>query len=74
MSGVGGAGGVGGTIQNKRSGYEGLEIRPLLYSVRVVGLHDVLAPINSRSPSFPTNPDRDFLLLELGCVIGSHLA
>jgi hypothetical protein len=60
MSGVGGAGAVGGTIQNKRSGYEGLEIRPLLYQARVVGLHDVLAPINAVTPAYPEDPDRDF--------------
>ncbi len=60
MAAAGGVGGVGGSIQNKRSGYEGLEIRPLLYETRVVGLHDVLTPINSVSPGYPENPDRDF--------------
>jgi hypothetical protein len=67
--GAGGAGAVGavqapgdagGTIQAKRSGYEGLEFRPLLYDVTVVGLHDVLAPINATTPSYPENPDREF--------------
>jgi hypothetical protein len=51
---------VGGTIQTKRSGYEGLEYRPLLYEVTLVGLHDVLTPINSRATSYPDDPDRDF--------------
>jgi hypothetical protein len=51
---------AGGTIQTKRSGYEGLEFRPLLYDVKVVGLHDVLAPIDSRTPGYPEDPDRDF--------------
>jgi hypothetical protein len=51
---------AGGTIQTKRSGYEGLEFRPLLYDVRVVGLHDVLAPINAATPSYPDHPDRQF--------------
>ncbi len=55
-----GGGGVGGSVQNKRSGYEGLEIRPVLWSATRIGLHDVLTPINSVSPSFPENPDRDF--------------
>lgn len=68
-SGTGGVGAVGvveipgeagGTIQTKRSGYEGLEFRPLLYDVKVVGLHDVLAPINASTPSYPDNPDREF--------------
>jgi hypothetical protein len=51
---------AGGTIQTKRSGYEGLEFRPLLYDVTVAGLHDVLAPINASTPSYPDNPDREF--------------
>jgi len=51
---------AGGTIQTKRSGYEGLEFRPLLYDVKLVGLHDVLAPINSVTPGYPDSPDRDF--------------
>jgi len=51
---------AGGTIQTKRSGYEGLEFRPLLYEATVVGLHDVLAPINATAPSYPANPDREF--------------
>ena len=55
-----GGGGVGGSVQNKRSGYEGLEIRPLLWNAKVVGLHDVLAPINTGAPSYPEDPDRDF--------------
>jgi hypothetical protein len=53
-------GDAGGTIQTKRSGYEGLEFRPLLYDVAVVGLHDVLTPIDSRTPGYPDDPDRDF--------------
>ncbi|MEN8161926.1 MAG: DUF1329 domain-containing protein [Myxococcota bacterium] len=53
-------GDAGGTIQTKRSGYEGLEFRPLLYRVEVVGLHDVLAPINGAAASYPTEKDRDF--------------
>jgi hypothetical protein len=51
---------AGGSIQTKRSGYEGLEYRPLLYHVGVLGLHDVLAPLNSASTSYPESPDRDF--------------
>jgi hypothetical protein len=57
---AGGIGGVGGTITAKRSGYEGLEIRPLLYHVKVVGMHDVLAPINAANSCYPKTPDRDF--------------
>ncbi len=51
---------AGGTLQTKRSGYEGLEFRPLLYDVTVKGLHDVLTPLNSVTPGYPDNPDRDF--------------
>ena len=62
--GVGGAAAVGGgggsTIQTKRSGFEGLELRPNLYTAKVVGIHDVLAPINLRDPVWPAAPDRDF--------------
>jgi hypothetical protein len=32
----------------------------LLYDVTVVGLHDVLAPINATTPSYPDSPDREF--------------
>jgi hypothetical protein len=58
--GMAAAGAVGGTIAAKRSGYEGLEMRPLLWAARVLGLHDVLAPIAASTPSYPENPDRDF--------------
>ena len=60
VSGGASVGGDGGTIQTKRSGYEGLEFRPNLYSAKVVGLHDVLAPINLAQPVWPAAPDRDF--------------
>lgn len=56
---AGGAGG-GGSVHNKRSGYEGLVFRPNKYETKVVGLHDILAPINSKSGGYPENPDRDF--------------
>ena len=57
---AGGLGGTGGTIEAKRSGYEGLEFRPLLYQARVLGLHDVLTPINIAKPVYPEDEDRDF--------------
>jgi hypothetical protein len=52
--------GGGSTLQTKRSGFEGLELRPNLYAARVVGLHDVIAPINLANPLWPANADRDF--------------
>jgi hypothetical protein len=57
---VGDPGGGAATLQTKRSGFEGLELRPLLYAAKVVGLHDVLAPINLATPVWPANEDRDF--------------
>jgi hypothetical protein len=57
---VGDPGGGAATLQTKRSGFEGLELRPLLYRAKVVGLHDVLAPINLASPVWPASEDRDF--------------
>jgi hypothetical protein len=57
---AGGIGGMGGTITTKRSGFEGLELRPLLYSVEVLGVQDVLAPINAATPAYPEVKDREF--------------
>ncbi len=57
---AGGAGVGSSQIQTKRSGFEGLAIRPLLYEYRVVGLQDVLAPINVQNAMYPENPDREF--------------
>lgn len=64
-AGVGGSAAVGvpggsGTLQTRRSGFEGLELRPNLYTAKVLGLHDVLAPVNLASPLWPANEDRDF--------------
>jgi hypothetical protein len=64
----GGAGAAGGaaaavaasSITTKRSGFEGLELRPLLYDIRLLGVQDVLTPINSSTPAYPTAPDREF--------------
>ena len=61
-----GAGGIGAvaaaasTITTKRSGFEGLELRPLLYDFRVVGVSDLLAPLNAVNPSYPEVKDREF--------------
>jgi hypothetical protein len=60
LAAAGGVSGVSGTITAKRSGYEGLELRPLLYHVELLGMHDVLAPINAAIPCYPESPDRDF--------------
>jgi hypothetical protein len=61
VGGVGGVGGaVGGAIQTKRSGFEGLEARPNLYENRVLGVQDVLAPINATTPMYPEAEERAF--------------
>jgi hypothetical protein len=48
------------SITTKRSGFEVLETRPLLYEYRLVGARDVLTPINASRPSYPEVTDRDF--------------
>jgi hypothetical protein len=35
-------------------------MRPLLYDLQVLGVQDVLTPINARTPAYPTDPDREF--------------
>jgi hypothetical protein len=60
VAGAGGPAGAGGSVASKRSGWEGLEIRPILYGSRVLGVHDVLTPINAVSPGFPEQPEREF--------------
>jgi hypothetical protein len=57
---AGAGGSVGGSITPKRSGFEGLEIRPLLYSMEILGVQDVLAPINAAAAAYPTEEDREF--------------
>jgi hypothetical protein len=61
----GAAGGADGaaastSITTKRSGFELLELRPLLYDLRVIGAKDILTPINAARPSFPEVKERDF--------------
>ncbi|MBW2235180.1 MAG: DUF1329 domain-containing protein [Deltaproteobacteria bacterium] len=65
MGGGGVSGGTGGgaaasSIKPSRNGFEGLEIRPLLYRYKVRGVQDVLSPINANQPAYPENKDRGF--------------
>ena len=60
LGGPGGAGAAAATLPARRSGFEGLEIRPLLYTFEVLGVRDVLAPINAVSPAYPEAPERGF--------------
>ena len=54
------AGAAASSITTKRSGFEVLETRPLLYDFRLIGAKDVLTPINAARPSYPEVKDRDF--------------
>lgn len=47
-------------IAPKRSGWEGLEIRPLRAEWKVLGVQDVLTPINAKNTMYPENKTRDF--------------
>ena len=48
------------SIEPKRSGFEGLELRPLLYRFEVLGIQDVLTPINVQRPAYPVDVNRGF--------------
>ncbi|MFP6605424.1 MAG: DUF1329 domain-containing protein [Myxococcota bacterium] len=47
-------------VTPKRSGWEGLEIRPLRAAWKVIGVQDVLTPINATNPMYPQENGRDF--------------
>jgi hypothetical protein len=55
-----GSGGVPDRIEPKRSGFEGIEIRPQRYEYKVAGVRDVLAPINANREAYPMDPERSF--------------
>jgi hypothetical protein len=57
---IGAGGGGGGAITPKRTGFEGLVLRPLLYDFRLLGLQDVLTPINAVTPSYPEATERNY--------------
>jgi hypothetical protein len=59
-SGVGNPADIGSMSEPLRGGFEAFGLRPNLYDVRVIGLHDVLAPINTARPMWPAAKDRDF--------------
>jgi hypothetical protein len=52
--------GADAEIDVARSGFEGLELRPILWSFRYVGQQDLLAPIDLADPVWPEDADRDF--------------
>jgi hypothetical protein len=54
------AGATPDSLEPKRSGFEGLELRPQRWRFRVARVQDVLAPLNAAKPAYPAEPDRDF--------------
>jgi hypothetical protein len=54
------AAGPASSITTKRSGFEGLELRPLLYDLKLLGVQDVLTPINARTAAYPSDSERQF--------------
>ena len=48
------------TLTTKRSGFEGLELRPVLSEWKLLGVQDVLAPVNAIRPLYPVERDREF--------------
>ncbi|NRA01227.1 MAG: DUF1329 domain-containing protein [Myxococcales bacterium] len=48
------------TAEHWRRGFVGLVIRPNAYRFKLLRVQDVIAPINSNRPGFPTNPNRSY--------------
>ena len=57
---LGNAGELGPKTEPLRGGFEAFGLRPNLYDVEVVGVHDVIAPINVSGAMWPTAENRDF--------------
>ena len=51
---------IGHATGGSRNGFEHLELRPNLWSWKLAGLQDVLAPINVSRPMYPAEKDRPF--------------
>ncbi len=54
------AGATPDSLEPKRSGFEGLELRPQRWVFRVARVQDVLAPLNASRPAYPAEPEREF--------------
>ncbi len=54
------AGATPDTLEPKRSGFEGLELRPQRWVFRVARVQDVLAPLNAARAAYPVEAERDF--------------
>jgi hypothetical protein len=57
---LGNAGELGPKTEPLRGGFEAFGLRPNQYDVEVVGVHDVLAPINVAGAMWPSAENRDF--------------
>ncbi|HKA13703.1 MAG TPA: DUF1329 domain-containing protein [Myxococcota bacterium] len=58
--GVAAAGAAASLTENAARGFTGLEIRPNAYVWRVLGVREVIAPLNAARGGYPSDPDRDF--------------
>lgn len=47
-------------VEHTRAGFTGLYTRPNAYAFKLVGVHDVLAPINSVELGYPSNEERSY--------------
>ncbi len=54
------AGAGAASVPSRRTGFEGLALRPALYAHELVGVRDVLAPINAGSAAYPVDRGRSF--------------
>lgn len=55
-----GPGGSAGVADDIGLGFTGLSLRPNAWTWKVVGLRDVLAPLNGKTPGWPLDPNRNY--------------
>ncbi|TMA30219.1 MAG: hypothetical protein E6J87_18725 [Deltaproteobacteria bacterium] len=58
--GVAASGAAASVTENLARGFTGLSIRPNAYVWRVLGVRDVIAPLNAARGGYPADPERDF--------------
>jgi Protein of unknown function (DUF1329) len=64
-AGAAGSAGAGAATEGSPLGFLGLSLRPNAYVWRVLGVRDVIAPLNAARGGFPGEPDRSFGASEL---------
>jgi len=52
--------GSGAATEHAGRGFTGLSVRPNAYVWRVLGVREVIAPLNAQKSGFPSDPQRDF--------------